>query len=185
MNANATGRVSRRELMSGLVYAVIVVGAGGIILDVGVSLATRWQSLNDQRQLLAQLDRRANLEIAAAPEGQSRPAGSPFLDGATFTVAGASLQQRIDGAIAGAGGALISSQVDLNGSQAKNGFVTLTATLELPQPALQSMLYDLEAGMPYLFVDRLAIEAPQISGGADGGRLRATLTVSSQWRSAP
>jgi Type II secretion system (T2SS), protein M subtype b len=47
------------------------------------------------------------------------------------------------------------------------------ASCELDQPALQQLLYDLEAGMP-LFVDRLVAQAPEAStaGGGKGGRMR-------------
>jgi len=73
--------------------------------------------------------------------------GSPFLDGRTITIAGAALQQRIEAAVAKAGGELTSSQVELDGPDAKNGFVNLTASVEAGQAAVQTILYDIEAGM--------------------------------------
>jgi general secretion pathway protein M len=100
--------------------------------------------------------------------------GSPFLDGRTITIAGA--------AVAKAGGALISSQLELDGPEAKNGFVKLTATMEVSQPALPTILYDIEAGMPYLFVDKLSIQSPEDFGEPDSGRMRMTLAVAGQWR---
>jgi general secretion pathway protein M len=107
--------------------------------------------------------------------------GSPFLEGQTVTVAGAALQQRIGVAVKSAGGNVLSSQIDLQGTDSKKGFVSLTASCEVDQPALQQLLYDVEAGMPFLFVDQLTVQAPQQSG-ADAARMRVLLGVSGQWQ---
>ena len=110
--------------------------------------------------------------------------GSPFLDGQTITIAGAALQQRVEAAVAKASGALVSSQVELDGPDAKNGFVGLTASVELTQPAVQTVLHDIEAGMPYLFVDKLSLQSPEVFGEPESGRMRMTIGVNGQWRSS-
>ena len=74
-----------------------------------------------------------------------------------------------------AGGALMSSQVELDGPDAKNGFVGLAASMEVSLPAVQTILYDIEAGMPYLFVDKLSIQSPEVFG--EPGRMRMTIEV--------
>lgn len=76
---------------------------------------------------------------------------------------------------------MLSSQIDLQGTDSKKGFVSLTASCEVDQPALQQLLYDVEAGMPFLFVDQLTVQAPQQSG-ADAARMRVLLGVSGQWQ---
>jgi len=58
----------------------------------------------------------------------------------------------------------------------------LTASVEIGQPQLQSLLYDLEAGMPFLFVDALSIQSPEQFGEPETGRMRASLSVTGQWR---
>jgi general secretion pathway protein M len=110
--------------------------------------------------------------------------GSPVLEGPTVTVAGAVLMQRVAGAITRAGGNILSSQVDLQGNQAKDGFVAVSVNCEVEQPALQKLLYDLEAGMPLLFVDQLVAEAPEGVAGAAGGKIRVLISVSGQWQGA-
>ena len=107
---------------------------------------------------------------------------APFIDGRTVTIAGASLQERLGLAVANAGGALVSSQVDLDGATAKDGFIGLTANVEIGQPQLQGLLYDLEAGMPFLFIDALTIQSPEQFGEPETGRMRVSLTVTGQWR---
>jgi general secretion pathway protein M len=108
------------------------------------------------------------------------PSGSAFLEGATVTIAGAALLQRVAGAVTKLGGNVLSSQLDLQGTQSKAGFVSMVASCEIDQPALQPLIYDLEAGMPFLFIDQLAVQAPTAS--SDEGKLRILLAVSGQWQ---
>lgn len=112
------------------------------------------------------------------------PAGSPWLEGPTVTVAGASLLQRIAGAVTKVGGTILSSQVELQGVQAKAGFVGVIANCELDQPALQKLLYDIEAGMPFLFIDQLVVQAPVESSTNREGRMHILLAVFGQWQGA-
>jgi general secretion pathway protein M len=105
----------------------------------------------------------------------------PFLDGRTITIAGANLQERLALAVTNAGGSVVSSQVDLDGAEAKNGFVDLTASVEIGQSELQALLYDLEAGMPFLFVRALSIQSPEQFGESETGRMRMMLSVTGQW----
>jgi general secretion pathway protein M len=110
------------------------------------------------------------------------PAGSLFVEGATVSVAGAALLQRVASATIRAGGNILSSQVDLSGPQSKAGGITVTVSFEIAPASLQPALYDLEAGMPFVFVDQLVVQAP--TGSAEGGKLRVLLAVSGQWQGA-
>jgi general secretion pathway protein M len=121
-------------------------------------------------------------DAQGASGGVAAPAGSPFLEGATVTVAGASLLQRITAAVTKLGGSVLSSQVDLQGTQAKAGFLSVIASCEIDQPGLQQLLYDVEAGMPFLFIDQLVVQAPGSIGNSTEGKLRVLLTVSGQWK---
>jgi general secretion pathway protein M len=100
---------------------------------------------------------------------------TPFLEGPTVTVAGAALLQRVAAAVGNVGGTIQSSQVDVLGTQARDGLVGLVSC-EMEQPALQKLLYDLEVGVPFLFVDQFDVQVPQTTatneGGADQGRAR-------------
>ena len=110
------------------------------------------------------------------------PSGSAFLEGATVTVAGAALLQRVAAAVTKQGGNVLSSQLDVQGTPSKAGFVSMVASCELDQPALQPLIYDLEAGMPFLFIDQLSVQAPTSASGE--GKLRILLAVSGQWQGA-
>ena len=102
----------------------------------------------------------------------------------TNSVAGAALLQRVATAVGNVGGTVQSSQVDVLGMQAKDGFVGLVVSCEMEQPALQKLLYDLESGMPFLFIDQLDVQVPQTTASSDAGagRIRVVLGVSGQWQ---
>jgi general secretion pathway protein M len=108
--------------------------------------------------------------------------GSPVLEGPTVTVAGAALLQRVAGAITRFGGNILSSQVDFQRVQSKDGFVTVSVDCEVDQSSLQKLLYDLEAGMPFLFVDQLVAQAPEAAMGSLKEKMHISILVSGQWQ---
>jgi general secretion pathway protein M len=119
-----------------------------------------------------------------APGDVTMPSGSAFLEGATVTIAGATLLQRVAGAVVKFGGNVLSTQLDLQGTQTRTGFLSMIASIEIDQPQLQQLLYDLEAGMPFLFIDQLVVQTPTGTSGSENGKLRVLLAVSGQWRGA-
>jgi general secretion pathway protein M len=156
----------RRGSIAALIYFAIVAALAGLTVTLVANLIAQADALAAAKARLTQLESRDKPDAAAAAEDDNRPSGSPFLEGDTVTVAGA----------------VRSSQIELDGPQAKDGFVGLTANIELPQPALQPLLYDLEAGMPYLFIDTLAMQSPQTFGEPESGRMRVAIGVSGQWQ---
>ena len=171
---------------------------GAAILYCGVVMVfaiTAWTTVAEilQRReavaataaVLSQLEGRS----AAVPRGRGKVAdpattGSPLLDGGTVTVGGANLLQRVAGSITRLGGNILYTQVDLEGPQAKDGFVSVTVNCEIAQPALQELLYDLESGMPFLFVDQLVAQGPTGPATTPEGKLRVLISVSGQWQGA-
>jgi general secretion pathway protein M len=179
--------VARALAHSPLVAAVLYVAvAGGLIATTGLAVATildHQRALAQTSDLLDQLQGRHARGSASPSAG--RP-GSPFLEGPTVTVAGAALLQRVASAVSNVGGTIQSSQVDVLGIQAKDGFVGLVVSCEMEQPALQKLLYDLEVGMPFLFVNQLDVQVPQVTASHEGGggRIRVLLGVSGQWQAS-
>lgn len=179
--------VSRALAGSPLIAVTLYVAVtGGLLLMAGLSIAdviAHRQALAQTSDLLDQLRGRKGGAKNAAAAMAEHP-GTPFLEGPTVTVAGANLLQRVAAAIGNAGGSVQSSQVDVSGAQVKDGFVGLVVSCELDQPALQKVLYDLEAGMPFLFVDQLDVQVPQATAlnEAATGRVRVILGVSGQWQ---
>jgi general secretion pathway protein M len=160
----------------GIVVVLLVVTASSL-----VDLLGQRASLAAAAAMLEQLEGRKPPAAGGRSGDAGVPSGSAFLEGATVTVAGAALLQRVAAAVTKLGGNVLSSQLDLQGPHAKAGFVSMVANCELDQSALQSLLYDLEAGMPFLFIDQLDIQVATTSGD---GKLRFLLGVSGQWQGA-
>jgi general secretion pathway protein M len=175
--------LARSPAVATTAYLALVLVLGVVAWMAAADLLDRQQAAAQAEELLAQLER--GRQGAAAPnEAGAAPQGSPFLEGQTVTVAGAALLQRVAAAVTRAGGNVLSSQVDVKEAQQKAGLVSLVASLEIGQPDLQKLLYDVEAGMPYLFVDQLSVSAPDTVTRGEGGRLRVVMGVSGQWQGA-
>lgn len=176
-------RIERYPLAATVLYIALVVMLAVVTWFCVVMLIEQRAAVDATSDLLAQLDGRHPTAHSVAPGIATgpAPAGSAFLEGETVTVAGAALLQRVAGAVARVGGNVLSSQVDVQGTQSKEGYVSLIASCQVDQAALQQLLYDLEAGMPFLFVDQLVAQAPIPSTEPGTGRMRITLAVSGQW----
>jgi general secretion pathway protein M len=176
-----TRALTHSPLIAVVLYLAV---ATGLLATIGLAVA----SILDQQRALAQttdlLDQLRGRKARGAASASAERPGTPFLEGPTVTVAGAALLQRVAAAVAEVGGTVQSSQVDVLGTQAKDGFVGLVVSCEMEQPALQKLLYDLEAGMPFLFVDQLDVQVPQTTATNEGGagRIRVVLGVSGQWQ---
>jgi general secretion pathway protein M len=158
-----------------LAFLIVAVTAAADILD-------RRNDLNAASEMLARL--RGRSPASQPVDHELVPSGSPVLEGATVTVAGAALLRRVSEAVARIDGNVLSSQVDLQGAQAKSGLIAVVISCEVEQPALQRLLYDLEAGMPFLFIDQLSAQAPVATTAGTEGRMRIVLAVSSKWKGA-
>jgi general secretion pathway protein M len=183
MNPAATLRKSlvNSPAVAATAYAALVIVLLAIAISSLIDMLNQRASVAAAAAMLEQLEGRKVPAAGGRSGDASAPSGSAFLEGATVTVAGAALLQRVASAVTKAGGSIQSSQLDLQGPQAKTGFVSMVANCELDQSALQSLIYDLEAGMPFLFIDQLDI---QVATGSGDGKLRFVLGVSGQWQGA-
>jgi general secretion pathway protein M len=163
----------------------------GLVVALLFIIVTSISDVVDQRgqvaaasAMLEQLEGRRPAAARGSSGDVTVPSGSAYLEGATVTIAGATLLQRVAGAVVKFGGNVLSTQLDLQGTPSKTGFLSMIASCEIEQPQLQQLLYDLEAGMPFLFIDQLVVQTPLTTSGAGSGKLRILLAVSGQWRGA-
>ena len=181
--SNPIGRfLLRYPSLSGLAYGAVVLVLCIIIVFLLVQISERYQAQNTSLETLARLEARTQHSSEPDRIAVTWPPGSPFLEGQTVTVASAMLLQRVTGAITQAGGAVVTTEVESQGAQSKDGYLRVIATCELEQVALQQVLHDVEVGMPFLFVDQLLVQTQ--SEPSDGGRLRVRLGVSGLWPGA-
>jgi general secretion pathway protein M len=167
-------------LVAASIYGIVVIA---LVATTWLALAGIYSGESALAETASLLERLQGRKAAPAAGGGAMT-GSPFLEGPSVTVAGAALLQRVAGAVTKAGGTVQSSQVDVAGSQ--GGMVKLQLSCEIAQPDLQRLLYDLEAGMPFLFVDELTAEMPQAAAGANdaSSRMHVQLAVSGEWQGA-
>ena len=180
-NTGGGSGAARRQIIAGLAYFALAAALAGSSLWFIGDLEAKSERVAVAQGRLEQLLGRSRRQASSTA---SDPSGSPFLDGKTVTIAGAALEQHISEVVGKAGGVLLSAQVELDGPEAKRGFVGLTTSVEVGQAALQKILYDIEAGLPYLFIDKLSIQSPEDFGEPETGRMRMTMTVAGQWRSS-
>jgi general secretion pathway protein M len=175
------GYLQRFKIAAAILYAGLVIA---LLLTTGIEvmdLAERRRAVAASSETLSALEARLPRAQNAGADA-SAVSGSPFLEDATITVAGATLLQRLAGAVTRVGGNILSSQVDLQGPLSKQNFISATASCELQQLALQQLLYDLESGMPFLYVDQLEVQAPAAAGGMPGEALQVQISISGQWQ---
>lgn len=161
-------------------YALLVLVLLAVAWDALADLARRRADFDAAAQMLARLDARRVPPQVGADAAWS---GSPFIEGPTVTVAGAALMQRVTSAVARFGGRIMSSRVELQGAPLGPGFIGVTVDFEIAEPDLQRLLYDLEAGQPFLFLAQVAIQTADRDGEA--ARLRGMLTAYGQWQRQP
>ena len=166
-----------------LIYVAAVLTLVVTAVLVLIDIADRYRAVDAATQVLARLERRVPL-ASSEPDWESAvaPPGSPFLDGDSITVAGAALLERLTGAVARAGGNVASFEVEPERAESKDGYVKVIANCEMDPEALQGLLYDIESGQPFLFIDQLVVQAPQPN--SVGPQMRVLLGLSGMWSGA-
>jgi general secretion pathway protein M len=161
-------------------YVGLIVVLLGLTAFEFSAIGERRATVSAEEEMLAQMEGRspAARRNIGSPFTDA-PSGSPFLQGQTVTVAGAALLQRVTTAVSLLGGNVLSSQVDLQKADAKDGWIGLVVSCDIEQASLQQLLYDIEAGMPFLFIDQLVVDAPPV--GVASSRTHVLLAVSGQW----
>jgi general secretion pathway protein M len=179
-----TGFLNRFPAGAAILYAGVVAGLCITAWTTVGEIEARQDAVAEMAAILSQLEGRSPPPERTRKDAEPVMAGSPLLEGTTMTVGGANLLQRVAGAITKFGGTIQYTQVDLEGPQSKDGFVGVTVNFEMAQPALQQVLYDLEAGMPFLFIDQLVAQGPALQGATLEGKLRLLISVSGQWQAS-
>jgi general secretion pathway protein M len=171
-------------LVAAAAYAGLTIALLFMVMSSIVDVLGQRAEVASSATMLEQLEGRRAAPARGLADSGTMPSGSAFLEGATVTVAGATLLQRVAASVTKFGGSVLSTQVELQGTQSKSGFLSMIASCEINQPELQGLLYDIEAGMPFLFIDQLVIQTAEVSSGTGNGKLRILLAVSGQWRGA-
>jgi general secretion pathway protein M len=133
-------------------------------------------------QLLEGMQRRGGSEKRGVGAMQFAVISAP-----SETVAASTLQQYLLDRLEQAGGSVQRVQAATGRDAKSEGMRRVTAEIEFDASieALQHLLFDLETGTPFVFVDTLSTKPASPSGTAKPGTnpevLRSNLTVSSYW----
>jgi general secretion pathway protein M len=140
--------------------------------------------IDAKSQSLEGMQRRAAFERRGTDAAQFAVISAP-----TETVAASTLQQYLLDRLEQAGGTVQRVQAAIGRDAKSDGMRRVTAEIafDASSDALQHLLFDLETGTPYVFVDTLSAQPASPSGTAKTGispeLLRSSLVVSSYWSS--
>jgi general secretion pathway protein M len=135
-------------------------------------------------QLLEGMQRRGGSEKRGADAAQFAVISAP-----SETVAASTLQQYLLDRLEQAGGSVQRVQAATGRDAKSDGMRRITAEImfDASNDGLQHLLFDLETGMPFVFVDTLSTKPASPSENAKTGInpevLRSSLTISSYWSS--
>jgi general secretion pathway protein M len=178
-------KLDREQAISvGALAAVLLLGAIALEWSFHVR-ANAVQEFGERNELLSRLQARVKSRRDAHELSGTAPAAA-FLDAATQGLAGAQLQAHLNQVAADHHAVLISSGVEPPKREDPPDSIRLQATLEVNLQALQTLLYQLESGTPYVFVDALTVQPASAAAGhaADDPLLRATMSLRAFWREA-
>ncbi|HEY2756738.1 MAG TPA: type II secretion system protein GspM [Pseudolabrys sp.] len=167
----------------GILAAVTIVCIGGL----GASLTTRYEALSDnadKQTLLADIEARVRRDARTSGRRTIGEApASAFLNAPTQGAAGAQLEAYLT-QVSDRRAVLISSAVHAADKEDAPDMIRVEATLDVSAAALQEMLYRLEMGEPYVFIDSLQVRvAGRVAGrDAEDPLLRVTLNLHAIWR---
>jgi general secretion pathway protein M len=169
---------------------LICVGALGALLAVCASmvvfsLEARSEAVHEfdaRTELLSQLEARARSDEVRRRSGVAPEAA--FVSAPTQGLAGAQLQAYLQRVMDTHHALLISSGMEPTRREDQPDSIRLQATFEASLQSLQTLLYQLESGTPYAFVESLNVQL----AGANAQRtiedplLRITLELRAIWR---
>jgi general secretion pathway protein M len=168
---------------------VMAVGALALLLlfcacMVGLPLQARSDAVKEayqRREMLSRLE--ARLKAISDRPTATAPA-SAFLDASTQALANAQLQSYLAQLARDQNAALASAGPETVKHEDMPDTIRLQATIEMNSKVLRAMLYQLESGTPYVFVDAIAIQpVGGVSGrAAEDPLLRTTLSLRAYWR---
>ena len=173
-------RLDREQAISVAAFVLLLLLSVSVM---GISLQARADALresSERREMLSRLE--ARLRVNAGRPTAAPP--SAFLDASTPGLASAQLQSYL-GQLAGEKNA---SLVSSGGETAKRDdapdTIRVQATLDMNLQSLRAVLYQLESGTPYVFVDALTVQPVNVTAGrvVEDPLLRTTLSLRALWR---
>jgi hypothetical protein len=174
-------KLDREQAISVAVLALLFllcVSVMGLLLQARSDAA---REASERREILARLE--AKLRTISSRPTAAAPA-TALLDASTQGLASAQLQSYLARLADDHRASLVSSGGEVAKRDDAPDTIRLQATLDMNLKALRTFLYQLESGMPYVFVDALTVQpAGAVAGRAvEDPLLRTTLSLRAFWR---
>jgi len=156
----------RRSLAVALVVAAVIVIAAGIVLPTIERYQALESGIADSETALQRFTQVAArlpaLEAERASLRAALAAQDGFLKATSDTLIAAEMQARIKTVVDRAGGQLKSTQI--LPAREESGFRRITARVEVmgDADALERLWYEMESGIPFLFIDSFDVQARQV-----------------------
>jgi general secretion pathway protein M len=169
---------------------LLCVGVLGTLLFVCANaVGFSWQARSDAaREFNTRSALLSQLEAHAANRNNARLTGAApaaaFMAAPTQGLAGAQLQAYLQRVADTHHVVIISSGIEPTKHEDQPDSIRLQATLDADLQSLQALLYQLESGTPYVFVDSLNIQIPGVNAqhAVEDPLLRVTLGLRAVWR---
>jgi general secretion pathway protein M len=178
---NVVSSLDREHAISGALLVLLLLAC---LFTAGLALQMRSEAVGElaqRRELLSRLETRLR-----AGAGRSNLAAPPaaFLDAPTQGMASAKLQAYVAQVADLQHAGLISSGEEATKREEGPDAIRLQATLDMNMKALRAMLFQLESGTPYVFVDALAVQAASATANraSEEPLLQATMSLRAFWR---
>jgi general secretion pathway protein M len=155
------------------------------VIGVAAALQVRSdavQELAERRDIVLRLGARSL--SATEADGRTKAPSAAFLDAPTAGMATAQLQVYLSQVTSRQNAILISFGVEPARRDDSPDSIRVQATLDVSQKALHELLYQLESGTPYVFVDSLTAQPASTSGPGTAGDpiLRLMLNLRALWQ---
>jgi general secretion pathway protein M len=172
-----------QKIAVGALIALLIICLSSLVLSFQAR-SDVVQELSQRRDVLSRLQARAGPRTTQGTSAKPTAApGQAFLDAATPGLAGADLQAYV-ARLADQHAVLVSFGTQSSAGEDSADAVRIEASMDISLRELQVMLYQLEAGIPYVFVESMTIRASDTAAGvgAEDAPLRVTLGLRALWR---
>ncbi len=142
--------------------------------NVGEDVATGQDALQRYQRIIAELPA---LKAAASRTARNRPLAPFLLAGSNASLAVANLQQRLQDSAERHNASIVTVRVLDPVTEGPLERVVLQAQLKAGTQALRDLLFELESGRPYLFVESLTVHPIRRSRQQNAGGLDIRLTL--------
>jgi hypothetical protein len=173
-------KLDREQVISVAVLVLLLLVSVSVM---GISLQARADAAresSERREMLSRLEARLR-------GNATRPTAAPpaaFLDASTPGLASAQLQAYLGQLAGNQRATLVSSGSEPAKRDDAPDTVRVQATLDMNLQSLRAVLYQLESGTPYVFVDTMAVQPINATAGGavEDPLLRTTLGLRALWR---